>query len=95
MKQLPFTFRVLPLFGYRYFYWRILTGGRIQYLVKVGSFAPVFEMIEKIYLWDIIDRTVDGKVTKFWIILSLRISEFFLEDLFLFLFLSLFRNGRF
>lgn len=46
-------------------------------------------MIEKIYLWDIIDRTVDGKVTKFWIILSLRILEFFLEDLFLFLFLSL------
>lgn len=58
-------------------------------MVKVGSFAPVFEMIEKIYLWDIIDRTVDGKVTKFWIILSLRISEFFLEDLFLFLFFSL------
>lgn len=46
-------------------------------------------MIEKIYLWDIIDRTVDGKVTKFWIILSLRILEFFLEDLFLFLFFSL------
>lgn len=58
-------------------------------MVKVGSFAPVFEMIEKIYLWDIIDRTVDGKVTKFWIILSLRILEFFLEDLFLFLFFSL------
>lgn len=41
VKQLPFTFRVLLLFGYRYFYWRILRGGFNIWLkvAGLGSFA--------------------------------------------------------